>query len=77
MNLSADIMLTSKFKRCSTFNYCTAIQTNKDGQNMFSLESVNNHYHKIVQVANNSTKGNKYIVATGLIHRWYRSYRVR
>ena len=29
-----------KFKRCSTFNYCTAIQTNKDGQNMFWLESV-------------------------------------
>ena len=30
----------SKFKRGSTFNYCTAIQTNKDGQNMFWLESV-------------------------------------
>ena len=30
----------SKFKRCSTFNYYTAIQTNKDGQNMFWLESV-------------------------------------
>ena len=28
----------SKFKRCSTFNYCTAIQTNKDGQNMFWLK---------------------------------------
>ena len=25
----------SKFKRCSTFYYCTAIQTNKDGQNIF------------------------------------------
>ena len=27
----------SKLKRCSTFNYCTAIQTNKvkGGQNMY------------------------------------------
>ena len=30
----------SKFKRCSTFNYCAAIQTDKDGQNMFLLEFV-------------------------------------
>ena len=30
----------SKFKRCSAFIYCTAIQTKKGGQNMFWLESV-------------------------------------
>ena len=31
-----------KFKRCLTFNYCSAIKTNKvkDGQHMFWLESV-------------------------------------
>ena len=47
-----------KFKRCSTFNYCTAIQTNKQGWSKYVLIGIsvncyiNNHYHLTVQVSN-------------------------
>ena len=41
----------SKFKRCSTFNYCTAIQTNKQRWSKYVLigisvnRYINNYYH--------------------------------
>ena len=60
----------NKFKRCSTFNYCTAIQTKMvkicfDWNQCKSLhkQSLSKSF---VQVANNSTKGNKYIFGHGL-----------
>ena len=70
MNLSADIKLTSVssnavqllitvqlFKLTKMVKICFYWNQRK---------SLHNHYHQIVQVANNSTKGNQFIFGHGL-----------